>query len=53
VENDAALDNEAAEGFDLVSEHLCFCSESCCLRRGTSKIVETEVNFISVKKCLF
>jgi hypothetical protein len=28
MENDAALDDQGAEGFDLVSEHLCFCSES-------------------------
>jgi len=28
VENDLALDDQGAEGFDLVSEHLCFCSES-------------------------
>ena len=28
VENDLALDDQGAESFDLVSEHLCFCSES-------------------------
>jgi len=28
MENDLTLDDQGAEGFDLVSEHLCFCSES-------------------------